>query len=135
MDDWLEVRKDAAPQFLDRQEARAGVDGWDAGYLFPTANAKAVGSIYEVKDSGGDKHQFLGADVGATAGSYLGVDAGVHAYKLETEGAKLKIGLGIDTGAGIQNGSAEVKFLGTGICIGREIGFSFLGSEFKCKLW
>jgi hypothetical protein len=118
VEDWNDVRRTVNPQPVD-----------------PLIHAKASGAAYEVKDSWGDKHEFLGANAGATLGTYVGVDAGIHAYKYESDGAKLKIGLGVDTGAGFQNGSAELKVFGSGISIGRETGFSFFGSEFKCKLW
>ena len=132
--DYNEARKTVDPSVPQAVEIKARIEGWDEGYLFPTATAGAKAAAYEVKGNGGE-FQFLGANAGAKAGSYVGLDAGVEAVKFESDKAQLKIGLGLDTGAGIQNSSAEVKVLGCGLSFGRETGFSLFGSEFKCKLW
>ncbi|KAG9761690.1 hypothetical protein KCU73_g2258, partial [Aureobasidium melanogenum] len=83
-----------------RKEATAKSDEGDS-YLFPTATAHAGASAYVMPADYNGKHQFLNADASATAGSYLGVDANVSAYSLENDNAKLKLGLGIDTGLGM----------------------------------
>jgi hypothetical protein len=131
-------------------EANACVKGWDNGFLIPTATASAKAayssssSTDAVEGGGGYNHtsttlhsntQWLGAEAGVKAGSYVGVDAGAHLYSMENESARLKLGFGLSTGAGIQNSSIEFKMLGTGISLGRETGFSFFGNEIRLKLW
>lgn len=132
VEDWTKKAVETTPGREDKG-AYAGVES--KGYAFPTAVAKADGSIFKVEDSGGDQHQFLGGNAGATFGSYIGLDAGVHVYKLDSDRARLKIGFGADTGVGIKDGSIEGKFIGTGFSFGRTTGFSFFGSEIKVKLW
>ena len=44
------------------------------------------------------------------------------------------IGAGVGTAAGINDDSVEVKVLGTGVTIGRKVGFSVLGSSFGIDL-
>lgn len=131
-------------------EANAGVQGWDNGFLIPTATASAKAAYSSSKSTdvveggGGYSHttstlhtksEWLAAEAGAKAGSYIGVDAGAHLYSMENESAKLKIGFGVDTGVGVQNSSLQLKFIGTGFSFGRETGISFFGNEFTCKLW
>lgn len=48
---------------------------------------------------------------------------------------KATVGLSADTGASIGADGVEAKVLGTGISIGRKIGFSVLGTGFEFKLW
>lgn len=106
----------------------------DGGYVLPTpvlqANAAASSST-----DGSTKTELGTANVAVKMGSYLGADAGVHAYTMDSDKAKIKIGLAADTGAGIQNESAQAQVLGTGVSIGRETGISIFGNEFKVKLW
>lgn len=117
---------------VDKADAYAGTTGWHNASW--EAKAGADFAVWDKKD-GNDRTEFLGGGASVAAGTYVGADASIHALKYETDGARLKIGLGVDTGAGLRDGSLEAKFLGTGFSFGRETGFSFLGSEFKCKLW
>jgi len=130
-------------------EATANVKGWDDGYLVPTATANAKATYFSssstdaVVSNGSTldtkvihtKTEWLSAEAGAKAGSYVGADAKALLYSSESESHKVKVGLGVSTGAGIQNSSAEVKVLGSGVSVGREVGFSFFDSEIKLKLW
>ncbi len=49
--------------------------------------------------------------------------------------AKATIGLAADTGYGISPTQIEGKVLGTGISIGRKVGFSVFGTGVEFKLW
>jgi hypothetical protein len=130
-------------------EVSANVKGRDDGYLFPTATVDAKASFSSSNDTAAvessayshgqktlhTKTEWLSAEAGAKIGSYVGADAKALVYSRENESAKINVGLGVSTGAGIQNQSAEVKVFGCGVSIGREVGFSFFDTEFKLKLW
>jgi hypothetical protein len=98
----------------------------------PVAWAQAGATAIRSKDG---EHEAFGVRTAASIGGYTGLDATATAYKYETEGGKLKFGLGVDTGAGLRDGTAQVHVLGTGLSFGRETGIKIFGSEFKLKLW
>ena len=117
-------------------DADAKVKSWDEGYAFPTATATATATAWSTGDPNsvtGASHQAGGAAAGVSLGSYVGVDAGLTAYKYEHNNAKLQLGFGLDTGAGIKDQSLQLKVLGTGISLGDTTGFSFFGSKLEGK--
>ncbi|KAI1890252.1 hypothetical protein AGOR_G00151800 [Albula goreensis] len=46
-----------------------------------------------------------------------------------------KIGLGIDTGAAVKDGSVEAKVLGCGVSLGRKTSVSVFGTEIGLSFW
>lgn len=102
-----------------------------AGLLFRTVTAEARVSLkkgLKIKQVSSDILTGYGS---ATMGTYVGVEAGANLAELEASIFKLNLGYGVGTGMGIQDGSVVVKFLGTGIKLGRKIGVSVLGSAFE----
>ncbi|KAJ7312243.1 hypothetical protein DFH08DRAFT_1087672 [Mycena albidolilacea] len=101
-------------------EANTGVKGWDDGYAFSTATATAKAS-YSTSETNhpadqtpfgssgtiASKTEYLTAQAGSSAGSYTGVDASAHLITSEDPHSRVKIGLGVDTGAGLQNGNVK----------------------------
>ncbi|XP_046709167.1 uncharacterized protein LOC124388511 isoform X2 [Silurus meridionalis] len=75
------------------------------------------------------KAEAKGLEAGAMAHAELGSVSAVAGP------AKLKLGLGIDTGFKISPTKVKVKVLGTGVTIGSTMGFYFFGSEIKFKIW
>ena len=117
-------------------EAHTAVKSWDNGYLFPTAQAEASASAWTHQDPNDPWHVKMEAgkaEAGASLGSYTGIDANVTAFSYGHDNGQLKLGLGVDTGVGIKDGSLSVKVLGTGLTFGDTIGFSFLGSSIEGK--
>ncbi|KAK6539179.1 hypothetical protein TWF694_009423 [Orbilia ellipsospora] len=106
------------------------------GTLFatPTAGADATAWSYTYDSAGVPVTMEAGkATASASVGSYTGVNAGVEAFKYGHKDGEFKLGLALDTGAGVQNKSVQVKVLGCGLSLGNETGISFFGSEIKAK--
>ncbi|EOD32036.1 hypothetical protein EMIHUDRAFT_202581 [Emiliania huxleyi CCMP1516] len=62
------------------------------------------------------------------------VGAGVSLAGGSVSDFDFNIGAGVGTAAGINDDSVEVKVLGTGVTIGRKVGFPVLGSSFGIDL-
>lgn len=117
-------------------DATADIKRWDDGYLFPTAHAQADAAAYSNVDTSYGtpvKTELATARAEATAGSYIGVDANAHLLTYGHKDGEFKLGLGIDTGAGVRNGTLEVNVLGFGLKMGNDIGFNLAGSQFTWK--
>ncbi|KAG7324750.1 hypothetical protein KOW79_011066 [Hemibagrus wyckioides] len=94
--------------------------------------AGAAWSVFSVEANGPNASAEASAnetEFGAMAGAELG-SVSAAAGPVEA-----KLGLGVDTGVKISSDKIEAKVLGTGVTFGSTIGISFLGSEFKIKLW
>ncbi|KAF8319799.1 hypothetical protein DL93DRAFT_2153290 [Clavulina sp. PMI_390] len=117
-------------------DASANIKRWDDGYLFPTAHAGAGAAAYSSTDSSSGlttKTEVATARAEATAGSYTGVDANAHILTYGHEHGEFKLGLGLDTGAGIRDGTLEVNVLGFGLKLGNNIGFNIAGTQATYK--
>ncbi len=100
----------------------AGVGYARAEWSLCDAEAKGpnAGTGYTISDESGAR-AFAKAELGsvsATAGP-----------------VKATVGLAADTGIGVGPSGVEAKVLGTGVKLGRTVGFSVLGSGFEFKLW
>lgn len=79
---------------------------------------------------------YAGAEVqyveigGEKFGTYAGVGAELNLFKADASVFDLKLGIGVETGAGIKNGSLDVKVAGCGATIGKRVSISVLGNEF-----
>jgi hypothetical protein len=116
--------------------ANANIKRWNDGYLFPTANADASAAAYSNVDTSSGmpvKTELATAHAGATAGSYTGIDANAHLVTYGHENGEVKLGLGVDTGVGVRNGTLEVNVLGFGLKMGNDVGFNLAGSQFTYK--
>ena len=60
---------------------------------------------------------------------WAGVHAGVALVDVKASLFDLKLGAGVDTGAGIKDQSLDVKVAGCGVSIGRRMGIAAFGSE------
>ncbi|KAF4084726.1 hypothetical protein AMELA_G00109210 [Ameiurus melas] len=86
---------------------------YSAGAKGPNASAKAEANV-------------LGA--GAIARAEIGSVSAVAGP------VSVKLGLGVDTGVTVSPTKVELKFLGTGLTLGEEMGISLLGNEVKCSV-
>ena len=104
--------------------------------------AYGVAGVGYVRDEVGPlsaeaKGPSVGMGIGITKDNVLTVmtKAELASTSFSTGKAKATLGLSADTGASIGPTQVEAKFLGTGVSLGREMGFSVFGSGFKFKLW
>uniref|UniRef100_A0A671U946 Uncharacterized protein n=1 Tax=Sparus aurata TaxID=8175 RepID=A0A671U946_SPAAU len=104
---------------------KAGVS-FAAGYLHAQAEWKICNASAMGPNVAGASDE-LGARLFAKA-ELASVSASVGAMKAT-------LGLSADTGVGVGPSGVEAKFLGTGVSIGRELGFSVFGSGVTVKLW
>lgn len=107
----------------------------EKGTVFKTYSADAKLSVMHVAKSTGKPIEQLSVDVftaqaSASAGAYLGVEAGVSLISAEASIFNLTLGVGLDTGAGIKDDSLEVKVAGCGMTVGRVVSISAWGSTF-----
>ncbi|KAF4084716.1 hypothetical protein AMELA_G00109240 [Ameiurus melas] len=86
---------------------------FSAGAKGPNASAKAEANILEA-----------GAMARAEIGSVSAAAGPVN----------VKLGLGVDTGVRVSPTKVELKFLGTGVTLGEEMGISVLGNEVNCTV-
>jgi hypothetical protein len=118
------------------------------GYIFPTATASAEAYVSSSRyehpasntpfDNSGTVHshdKYLVASAGATAGSYLGLNASANLVEAEDERSQVKVGLSVDTGAGYKNHSLKFSLLGFGFSIGKETGVRTPVFEANYKFW
>lgn len=77
----------------------------------------------------------IGVGLSLESGARVMTKAELVSGSVSAGPATATVGLSADTGASIGPTQVEAKFLGTGVSIGREMGFSVLGSGFKFKLW
>lgn len=61
---------------------------------------------------------------------YAGADAGVSLFKGSASIFNLNLGVGVETGAGIKDGSLDLHIAGCGIQIGRVVSISVFGASF-----
>jgi hypothetical protein len=105
------------------------------GTLFKTVTAEARASVMHLAKSTGKPIEQVNVDVftasvGATAGTYVGVEANVSLVKAEASIFDLTLGIGVDTGLGIKDDSLDLKFAGCGFQIGRKVSISVFGCGF-----
>jgi hypothetical protein len=114
--------------------ANAGIKTYDKdGVLFPTPSASAEASAYKSVDDFNATTELLKASAGASAGSYTGVDASAHLVTYGHENGEFKLGAGISTGVGVRDSTLEIKVLGFGIRLGKNIGISLLDNDATWK--
>ncbi|KAF9537297.1 hypothetical protein EC957_008497 [Mortierella hygrophila] len=121
------------PEGVTTFYANAGVNSSDTVLWTCTADAKA--SVFHTVQSKGKKIEqvqfdVLGADAGATVGTYLGVDANVSLVKAQASIFDAQLGLGVDTGVGIKDESVQLKVAGCGVTLGRKVAVSVFGTSF-----
>lgn len=85
------------------------------------------------------KARFLGADVGLKGGldtSYVGAEVKARLTMSEVEAGpfKLHLGVGVSTGAKIEDKTIDVKYVGWGVKVGKRIGISAYDNEFSVEL-
>jgi hypothetical protein len=131
--------KDGATTFYVQASAKS------EGTWFRTYSADAKGAIVHVVQSKGKAIEQVNVDVftahaNATASSinigdrdllvYVGADAGVSLFKAEASIFDLNLGVGVETGAGVKDGSLDVHVAGCGFQIGKKLSISVFGSSF-----
>ena len=62
-------------------------------------------------------------------GAGTGVALSLNLIDAKASVFDLTLGVGADTGAGIEDDSLNIEFLGTGITVGRKVGISVLGNS------
>ncbi|GAA6035078.1 hypothetical protein JCM8097_002173 [Rhodosporidiobolus ruineniae] len=132
--------KDGAATFYIN--AGAGVED---DTVFRTFNAEATAAImHTLKESERDIEKVnvdvLSANASASVSgikigdafipTYAGAEAGVNLVKAQVSAFDLQIGLGVDTGFGVKDGSLTTEVAGCGFVIGKKVGISVLGSSF-----
>ena len=74
--------------------------------------------------------EVLTASVSVSLGSYNGFDLHVALVEGQLSCFDIKLGVGIDSGVGIEDDSHKMKVMGAGLICGRRLGISLYGSEF-----
>ncbi|KAM5358216.1 hypothetical protein ACJZ2D_015491 [Fusarium nematophilum] len=105
------------------------------GLIFKTYTAEARASVMHLAKSSGKPIEQVSvevftADVGVTAGDYVGAEANVSIFKAEASIFDLRLGVGVDTGFGVKDDSLDFHVAGCGIQIGRKVSISVFGSSF-----
>ena len=123
----------------------AGLDIKDHG-----ATAAAKAQAYFLSVTGEDDKliaRFIGGEIGPTAGFHLngldkdetmlGAEAKARATLSEAFVGAIYIhfGAGITAAAKLQSGTLQLKMLGTGVNIGKRLGFSLFDNEFSINIW
>lgn len=62
-------------------------------------------------------------------GTYAGAGAELNLFKADASVFDLKLGVGVETGAGIRNGSLDAHVAGCGVTIGKRMSISVFGNE------
>lgn len=98
-------------------------------------SAEAEASVFHVaNDNGGMKTVEVSVlQVEAEAwGGTTGAGVGLSANLIDVNAAcfDITIGIGVETGAGVHEGSVTFKFMGCGITLGRKLGISIFGCTF-----
>ena len=115
--------------------ANAGVE-YEHGIIIRSFTAEAKASIFHTAQKKGRPIEqatadFISASAGAEFGSlYTGVDANLSLIKLKASVFDLNIGVGVETGAGIKDGSLDLHLAGCGFQIGRKVSISVFGGSF-----
>lgn len=109
--------------------------------LFNTTNVEARASIqHYVQDKNVSRFQHvsfdaLTAEAHATiSDSCAGIGVSIDLIQAEASIFDLTLGLGVESGIGLQDETIEVEYLGCGIMIGREVGVSVFGNKFAINL-
>ncbi|KAI8605354.1 hypothetical protein EDD21DRAFT_432101 [Dissophora ornata] len=105
------------------------------GTIFRTYTAEGRASVLHVVQSNGKQIEQVSVDVftagiGATVGSYMGVEANVSLIKAKASIFDLNLVVGVNTGARIKDESFEANVAGCGFQIGRKVSISAFGSSF-----
>jgi hypothetical protein len=113
----------------------ANAGAGENGTIFKTFSAEARASVMHLAKSKGKPIEQVSVDVftvsvGATAGTYMGLEANVSLIKAEASIFDLNLGVGVDTGAGFKDDSLDVKVAGCGFTIGRKVSISVFGAGF-----
>ncbi|CAK1365377.1 hypothetical protein CB0940_08955 [Cercospora beticola] len=111
------------------------------GIFFQTTTMEARASIqHYVQDKHVSRFQHVAYDVftaeihGVKAPFYAGVGASIDLIQAEASIFDLTLGLGVESGIGVLDETAEIEFLGCGILIGRKVGISVFGNVFDVNL-
>ena len=120
--------------------------GFEDGTFFKTLTGEASASMMHLVQSKGKKIEQVNVDVftaqagftmtGVTDGTdggfpvYIGADASLNLFKAQASVFDLNLGVGVETGLGLKDGSIDAHVLGCGITIGRKVGISAFGSSF-----
>jgi len=126
----------------------ATVEG-DKMLIFKTYTADATASFMHVAQQKGTPIEQVSVDVFAASASatvsttadvptYAGVDARLSLVKAKAGIFDLDLGVGVETGAGIKNGSLDLHVAGCGVSIGTKMSISAFGSSFGIdfgRLW
>ena len=123
----------------------AGVDVKDHG-----ATAAAEAQAYFLSILGKDNKviaRFIGGQIGPTAGFHLngldkpGIMLGAEAKARATLSEAfvgpihLHFGAGITAAAKLEGGTLQLKLVGTGVTIGKKLGFSLFDNEFSINIF
>eukprot|EP01119_Soliformovum_irregulare_P024104 TRINITY_DN8570_c0_g3_i1.p1 TRINITY_DN8570_c0_g3~~TRINITY_DN8570_c0_g3_i1.p1 ORF type:complete len:166 (+),score=37.24 TRINITY_DN8570_c0_g3_i1:67-564(+) len=129
-------------------DGRVGVSGIGLGI---EGNAQVL-SIHNDKTGMNIDARFLGVGAGAKVGldpsaiwsaknadgkaALIGGKAEAHLKMVEADVGPfhLNLGLGLDTGAKVENSTVDVGALGCGVKVGRKIGVSVVGNEFSVDI-
>lgn len=110
---------------------------------FKTYGAEAKAAFFKSVEQAGKKidqadYSLFEAEAGFEKGyvnisgvdipSYAGFHATANLINVDYGGAHFNLGVGVDTGYGVKDGSAHFEFLGTGIMIGKTTGIEIFGS-------
>lgn len=115
------------------------------GTIFRAYTAEAKASIMHLSQKNGHPITQVNidtfvADANATTTMvgtmpiYAGVDAGVSIFKGSASLFDLNLGVGVDTGAGIKDGSLDLHLAGCGFQVGRKVSISVFGASFGVDL-
>ena len=72
---------------------------------------------------------YLDMGNGLKFGTYAGAGAELNLFKADASVFDVKLGVGVQTGAGIKNGSIDAHIAGCGVTIGKRMSISVFGNE------
>lgn len=124
--------------------AKAGKEDEPNG-IFTALGAEAVASVFHVAQQKGRAIETLDVNVGSVkvgatiagiAGgpdhmlpTYVGADASINLLDAKASVFDLKLGVGVETGAGIKDGSLDGHVLGCGFTFGKKMSISVFGNS------
>lgn len=111
-------------------------------YMGPTIAYSAEAGLVGVQTSPGETRPIAQVDVGigqAKAGTSVSnthaeASAGVSLIGGNVSAFDFNLGAGVSTGGGIKDDSLSLKFLGTGVKVGRKVGISVFDNEISLDL-
>ena len=131
-------------RFNEWENETVGVDSFQVVYIntdtekdegvILQVSAEAEASLLHVASEHGPVENVtidvLQTKIGIWAGAGAGVALSTNLIDAKVSGFEMTLGFGLNTGAGIHNGSFTINALGSGFSIGKQIKFTIFGNSF-----